>query len=77
MRRVLMVAAIIYLASPVYAEHGPAYPEPGSNRGPAYPKDVSPTDTNPANWIVRKPDTYGLSPGRYSRYDYGRHRRYR
>jgi hypothetical protein len=76
MGRILMVAAIICLASPVYAEHGPAYPEPGAGRGSAYPKDVSPTDTNPANWIVREPDRYGLSPGRYYHY-YGRRRRYR
>jgi hypothetical protein len=55
MRRILILAtAILGIAFPVFAQQGPAlpsedspqkgsaFPSPGSNRGPAFPKSVSP-----------------------------------
>ena len=81
MRRVVMLAAIIVcFAAPVCAQRGPAYPEPGADRGSAYPKGVSPTDSNPANWIVQQPeytDPNGPNSKGYGRYYNGRYRRYR
>jgi len=41
----------VVVVSPAVAQHGPAYPS-DSNRGPAFPGSVSPTDTNPTNWIA-------------------------
>src|SRR5271167_4214879 len=38
------------------SNRGPNYPKPGSGRGPNYPKGVSPTDSNPTNWIVQEPE---------------------
>ena len=57
MRRMLVIAATFaFVPSAVCAQHGPAYPEPGAGRGPAYPKTVSPTATNPTHRIVQKPE---------------------
>jgi len=63
MRCVLMiVAGIIGFILPLRAQQsdtpppsslqGPAFPSPGSNRGPAFPKSVSPTGSNPTNWVA-------------------------
>jgi hypothetical protein len=55
MRRALFIAAaIVGIALPVHAEQGPNYPSPGSDRGPAFPKSVSPTDSDPTNWVAPK-----------------------
>lgn len=51
MRRFLIItAAISGIVSPARAQQGPAYPAPGSNRGPAFPQTVSPTGSNQTNW---------------------------
>jgi hypothetical protein len=66
MRRVLIIAtAIACIVSPVRAQQsgtqslssrpGPAYPAPGSGRGPAFPKSVSPTDSGEINWFAPQP----------------------
>ncbi len=53
MRRLLLIAAVIVgIALPVQAEQGPAYPTPGSSRGPAFPKSVAPTGRNPTSWVA-------------------------
>jgi hypothetical protein len=67
MRRVLIIAlATASILSPVQAqqgpdfpssssEQGPNFPAPGSDRGPDFPKSVSPTETNPTNWVASQP----------------------
>jgi hypothetical protein len=51
---VIIVATIAVTVSPVRAQQGPAFPVPGSNRGPNFPASVSPTESNPTNWIARQ-----------------------
>lgn len=71
MRCVLIIAVTMAcFASPVSAQQGPAYTSPGASRGHAFPKHVSPTQTNPTNWVARKPeytDPYGPNSKRYYR----------
>ena len=72
----ILIGMVACFASPSWAQHGAAYPDPGADRGPAYPKNISPTDSNPTNWVVQKPvytDQYG--PWQYDRFYY--RRRYR
>jgi hypothetical protein len=55
MRRALMiVVTVVCFVSPVRAQQGPAYPTPGSTRGETFPKHVSPTGSNPTNWVRRQ-----------------------
>jgi hypothetical protein len=66
MRGALIIATIVIgFASAARAEQagavppdspqGSNYPSPGSSRGPAFPKSVSPTGTNPTNWVTPPP----------------------
>jgi hypothetical protein len=54
LRTALVLAAISPLA--VNAQSGsnlgPAFPSPGSDRGPNFPGGVSPTQSNPTNWVT-------------------------
>ena len=91
MRRILILAtAILGIAFPVLAQQGPAlpsedsaqkgsaFPSPGSNRGPAFPKSVSPTESNSTNWAKPPPQqdpSYDINPR--AQYLYDRTRRYR
>jgi hypothetical protein len=51
MRAVLIVVtAVIGTVIPAQAQQGTNYPAPGSNRGPAFPTYVSPTEKNSTNW---------------------------
>jgi len=53
MRRVLIAAAAFAgIVSPVLAQQGSNFPSLGSDRGPNFPKSVSPTDPSPINWVV-------------------------
>ena len=38
------------------SQFGPDFPSAGSDRGPAFPKYVSPTESNPTNWVTPPPD---------------------
>jgi hypothetical protein len=52
MRDALIIAVVIAcLVGPVRAQQGSAYPSPGSSRGEAFPKHVSPTGTPATNWV--------------------------
>src|SRR5579862_2858891 len=52
MRRLFVIsAALAATITTAAAQHGPAYPEAGSDRGPNFPSSVSPNQQNPANWI--------------------------
>ncbi len=47
----IVVTAVIGIVVPAQAQQqGPNYPAPGSNRGPAFPTYVSPTEKNSTNW---------------------------
>ena len=49
--RILVVTASLGAATcAASAQHGPDYPS-ASDRGADFPKSVSPTDTNPTNWV--------------------------
>jgi hypothetical protein len=53
----LIIAALltsVCVAAAQESDHGPAYPSE-SQRGPNFPKYVSPNDSNPANWIGAPP----------------------
>jgi hypothetical protein len=59
MRYIIIVAVLIaVMVAPARAQgdsmrsssHGPAFPS-DSHRGPAFPKSVSPTDSNPTSWV--------------------------
>jgi len=82
MRRVLMTGvAIACLAFPVHAQQGPAYPSPGTGRGEAFPEHVSPTTSNPTNWVKQQreyTDPNGPNSRRYYRsyHYYHRHHHY-
>src|ERR1700728_3592255 len=69
MRQALIIAALIVAsAGPALAQQGSEYPSPGSGRGSAFPKHVSPTGSNPTNWHRRKhqyTDPYGPNSKRY------------
>jgi hypothetical protein len=55
MPRVLIIAAMLIASvGGACAQYGPAYPTP-SQRGPAFPKHVSPNATNPTNWVAAPP----------------------
>jgi hypothetical protein len=78
MRRVLMIAiAITCFAFSVRAQQGPSYLSPEAGRGHAFPKHVSPTSTNPTNWVRQKheyTDPNGPNSKRYYRFHhYHRH----
>jgi hypothetical protein len=91
MGRILILAtAILGIAFPVFAQQGPAlpsqdspqmgsaFPSPGSDRGPAFPKSVSPTESNPTNWVTpptQQDPSYGMDPRAI--YLYNRTRRWR
>jgi hypothetical protein len=80
MRFMLTVATVIVAISfPVGAQQGPALPAPGSDRGPAFPKSVSPTQSNPTNWVKPPsepdPSSYDINPR--ATYWYNRTRRWR
>jgi hypothetical protein len=63
MQRIVIITTVIAcILSPVQAQQGPAYPSPGSDRGDTFPKHVSPTGSNPTNWVKQKreyTDPYG------------------
>jgi hypothetical protein len=80
MRRILILAtAFVGISFPVCAQQGAAFPSPGSDRGPAFPKSVSPTESNPTNWVKPPaqpdPSYYRVTPR--ETYWYNRTRRYR
>jgi hypothetical protein len=90
MRRILILAtAILTIEFPVFAQQGPdvssqnsqkgsAFPSPGADRGPAFPKSVSPTESNPTNWAkppAQADPSYGWDPR--ANYWYNRTRRWR
>jgi hypothetical protein len=59
MRYFIITAVLIaFMVAPARAQddsmppssHGPAFPS-DSRRGPAFPKSVSPTDSNPTSWV--------------------------
>jgi hypothetical protein len=57
MRSILIIAVtLLGLSSGLHAEDnaGSGYGLPTSERGPAFPAGVSPTEPNPANWIARR-----------------------
>jgi hypothetical protein len=58
MRGILIIAAMLVgLSSGLHAQEnkgsdsGQAYGLPSSDRGPAFPNGVSPTDSNSTNWV--------------------------
>jgi hypothetical protein len=55
------------LTATAYAQQGANYPAPGSDRGPAFPQGVSPTESNPTNWATQ-PQQY-TQPGYNPRYN--------
>ena len=69
MRQALIIAALmVAIAGPALGQQGSEYPTPGSSRGAAFPKHVSPTGSNPTNWHKRKhqyTDPYGPNSKRY------------
>lgn len=77
MRCTLLIAvAIIAFALPAEAQQGPAYPSPGSSRGPAFPQSVAPSQSNQTNWV--KPegqytDPYGPNSKRNRWHGWGWH----
>jgi hypothetical protein len=77
MRRIVpIIIAIACILSPVRAQQGPAYPSPGADRGSAFPKHVSPTGSNPTNWVGKQheyTDPNGPNSRRY-RHHYYHHR---
>jgi hypothetical protein len=74
MRYLVFIVAVACLGSSVSAQRGPDYPKPGADRGSAFPKDISPTDSNPTNWIAQKPEYSIPYKDRYYRFR-GRFRR--
>jgi hypothetical protein len=61
MRHTFIIAAAIAAIGPtVRAQQGPAYPQPGSDRGPAFPYSVSPGAANQTNWF--QPQTQYTEP---------------
>jgi hypothetical protein len=59
----IIVVAVTGILSPVRAQQpatpsappssqGPDFPSSGSGRGPNFPASVSPTATNPTNWVA-------------------------
>ena len=92
MVRILILATtIVGIAFPVCAQQGQGpdfpsqksqkgvgLPSPGSDRGPAFPKSVSPSQSNPTNWAqppAQQDPSYGWDPR--ANYWYDRTRRYR
>jgi hypothetical protein len=77
MRSILIIAAMLTgLSSGLHAQgnkdsdSGQGSGLPSSDRGPAFPKGVSPTASNPTNWVAPKPaytDPYGPNNKRYYR----------
>jgi hypothetical protein len=59
MRGILIIAVTLFgLSSGLHAQDntgsGQGRGLPSSERGPAFPKDVSPTDSNQTNWVARQ-----------------------
>jgi hypothetical protein len=84
MVRILILAtAIVGISFPVCAQQGQGpdsqksqkgvgLPSPGSDRGPAFPKSVSPTQRNPTNWAqppAQQDPSYGWDPREIYLYD--------
>ena len=80
MRHALIVVTLIAgFASPLRAQQGADFPAPGSDRGANFPKSVSPTATNPTNWVapqVQYTDPNAGNP-RWNRWNNRRQRLYR
>jgi hypothetical protein len=85
MLRILILAtAMVAISFPVCAQQGqPDFPSqksqkgvglpaPGSDRGPAFPKSVSPSQSNPTNWAqppAQQDPSYGWDPREIYLYD--------